>query len=328
MKSKKPILGITLGELTGIGPEIVAKSLIIDEIYSICHPIVFGCQNTFKKSMEECELNKELKNVDTQGLKRFDWNHSTQVVPFFHCPGDSQEEITLQAIHLCSDLCLEKVLDGMVTGPVDKYKLQKVFPKGSSFIGHTEYLKEITKSDAVAMMLAGDELRVVPVTTHCSIREVPELLTLQRIFQTIELTALFLKESFQIGDPKIAVCALNPHAGENGIFGREEGEIILPAVEKARLMGIDVQGPLPSDTVFFQAVHKRCFDAIITMYHDQALIPLKMLYFHRAVNITLGLPIVRTSVDHGTAYEIVGKNQADPSSMVEAIRMAAYLCRI
>lgn len=222
---------------------------------------------------------------------------------------------------------MEGVLDAMVTGPVDKHRINKMFKGKIPFKGHTEYLAQITGAERVAMMLAGEKLRVVPVTTHCSIAEVPGLLTIKKIVDAIELTSLAMKQYYGIGEPRIGVAALNPHAGERGLLGGEEAKIILPAVEKCRLNGIEVSGPQPADTLFYAAVMLRKYDAVVTMYHDQALIPLKLLHFQNASNITLGLPIVRTSVDHGTAYGLVGKKSADPTSMVEAIRMATHLCR-
>jgi len=328
MLNKKPIIGITLGEPKGIGSEVVTKALLIEEIYSLCFPIIFGSKDIFQKAMEEFGLDKGLFLANEKKFRDLDLSSSDKKIHIVDCQGTSPEEKTIHAIQSCTEFCLKKDLNAMVTGPIDKHKLQTALSSDQRFIGHTEFLQRLTHSKRVAMMLAGEELRVVPVTIHCSLKEVAEQLSLNKIFDTIELTAFSLKEYFRIGEPRIAVSALNPHAGEKGLFGREEEEMILPAVEKARLNGIDVQGPISSDTLFYKAVHDKNYDAVITMYHDQALIPLKMLYFHNAVNITLGLPIIRTSVDHGTAYEIVGKNQADPSSMVEAIRMAAQFCRV
>ena len=174
------------------------------------------------------------------------------------------------------------------------------------------------------MMLAGKRLRVALVTIHCPFRDIPQLIKEDQIFKTITITGKALKEDFGMKNPSLAVAALNPHAGEEGLFGSEEREMIAPAIERARKAGFHVSGPLPPDTVFHRAVGGQ-FDTVIAMYHDQGLIPLKLLHFSDAVNITLGLPIVRTSVDHGTAYDIAGKGIADPSSLIEAIRMAARM---
>lgn len=174
------------------------------------------------------------------------------------------------------------------------------------------------------MMLAGERLRVALVTIHCALEEVPRRLDETRIYKTIVITAQAMKKDFGIFEPKIAVAGLNPHAGESGLFGREEAEHILPAVKRARSEGTEALGPLPADTVFYQAVSGR-YDVVIAMYHDQGLIPLKLLHFADAVNITLGLPIIRTSVDHGTAYDIAGRDLADPSSLKAAIKMAVEM---
>ncbi|MBN1626940.1 MAG: 4-hydroxythreonine-4-phosphate dehydrogenase PdxA, partial [Deltaproteobacteria bacterium] len=174
------------------------------------------------------------------------------------------------------------------------------------------------------MMLAGERLRVTLVTIHCALKDVPYKINKENILRTIRITQRALKDDFGIKEPRIAVAALNPHAGESGMFGTEEEEIIIPAVREAEKEGINVQGPLPADSLYFKAASGG-FDAVVNMYHDQGLIPLKMLHFSDGVNITLGLPIIRTSVDHGTAYDIAGKGVADPASLKAAIRMAAEI---
>jgi 4-hydroxythreonine-4-phosphate dehydrogenase len=209
----------------------------------------------------------------------------------------------------------------MVTCPISKELMHRA---GYKFDGHTELLAHLTRTKDYVMMLAGDRLRVSLVTTHCALREVPERLSKELVEKTIIITYGALRGDFAITDPKLAVVALNPHAGESGLFGREDEGIIRPAVEAARKGGLQVDGPFPADTVFYQAANGR-YDAVVAMYHDQGLIPLKLLHFPDAVNITLGLPIIRTSVDHGTAYDIVGKDMADPSSLVAAIKMAAKI---
>jgi 4-hydroxythreonine-4-phosphate dehydrogenase len=176
------------------------------------------------------------------------------------------------------------------------------------------------------MMLAGERLRVALAITHCALRDVAERITKDLIVKTVTITCHALERDFAIEKPRVAVAALNPHAGEAGLFGREDMDIIKPAVEEARESGLTVKGPLPADTVFYHAMNGR-FDAVVAMYHDQGLIPLKLLHFSDAVNITLGLPIIRTSVDHGTAYDIAGKGVADPSSLVAAIKMAAEITK-
>jgi 4-hydroxythreonine-4-phosphate dehydrogenase len=214
-------------------------------------------------------------------------------------------------------------VDAVVTAPINKRAMAMA---GVDFPGHTELIAQRTGTPRVGMMLAGKTLRVVLVTIHVPIYKVPSLLTPRRIYDTILLTDRSLKERFGIPRPKLAVAALNPHAGEEGMFGDEEGQIITPALEMAGEYGIQVSGPHPPDTVFYQAAHGR-FDAVICMYHDQGLIPFKLLHFEDGVNTTLGLPIIRTSVDHGTAYDIAGTGQADPGSLKAAIFMAAEQAR-
>ncbi|MEZ4568532.1 MAG: 4-hydroxythreonine-4-phosphate dehydrogenase PdxA, partial [Desulfobacterales bacterium] len=193
---------------------------------------------------------------------------------------------------------------------------------GSEYHGHTELLAVRSGASEYAMMMTGDRLCVVLVTIHIPFQEIARRLSIDRIMSIIEITDDSLKERFGIANPKIAVAGLNPHAGESGMFGDEEARIIGPAVEFSQKNGIDVSGPYPPDTVFYKAL-KGEFDAVVCMYHDQGLIPFKMIHFSDGVNTTLGLPIIRTSVDHGTAYDIAGKGIADPGSLIQAIRLAA-----
>jgi 4-hydroxythreonine-4-phosphate dehydrogenase len=197
---------------------------------------------------------------------------------------------------------------------------------GYRFEGHTQLISHLTDTDEYVMMLAGERLRVSLVTIHCSLKDVPTLLNTEMVYKTIAITAKALREDFGFEKPRLAVAALNPHAGESCLFGSEEVEIIGPALARARDEGHDVVGPLPSDTLFYKAVSGQ-FDAVVAMYHDQGLIPLKLLHFSDAVNVTLGLPIIRTSVDHGTAYDIAGTGQADESSLKAAIRLAAVMVK-
>lgn len=209
-------------------------------------------------------------------------------------------------------------LAGMVTCPITKSALNMA---GFQYPGHTEMLAELSGSADYAMMMAGASLRVVLVTIHTALSSVVDRLTTKAIYDLIDLTARSLKNDFAIDDPKIAVAGLNPHAGEDGLFGDEETQLIAPAIERACAGGWQVSGPYPPDTVFVKAA-AGAYDAVVCMYHDQGLIPFKLLHFADGVNITLGLPIVRTSVDHGTAYDIAGKGLADPASLGEAVKMA------
>jgi 4-hydroxythreonine-4-phosphate dehydrogenase len=206
----------------------------------------------------------------------------------------------------------------MATAPISKRVLQSA---GHRYPGHTELLAQLSGVDDVVMMLAGERLRVTLVTIHEALRDVPGLLSRERILRTIRTTAAGLSRYF-VHRPRLAVLALNPHGGEGGIFGREEEEIIAPAIAAAREEALDVRGPFPADTLFHVAV-RGAYDAVVCMYHDQGLIPLKLLHFDDGVNVTLGLPIIRTSVDHGTAYDLAGTGRASSASMAAAILMAA-----
>jgi 4-hydroxythreonine-4-phosphate dehydrogenase len=212
-------------------------------------------------------------------------------------------------------------LAAMVTCPINKALMHQA---GFRYDGHTELIAYLTGSSQYVMMLAGERLRVALVTIHCALREVPDALTVDMVYKTIEITARALRDDFGIKDARLAVAALNPHAGEGGLFGNEEDLIIRPAVNRAVEDGYNLVGPLPADTLFFKAISGQ-FDAVVAMYHDQGLIPLKLMHFSDAVNVTLGLPIIRTSVDHGTAYDIAGTGKADEMSLVEAIRLAVTM---
>jgi 4-hydroxythreonine-4-phosphate dehydrogenase len=218
-------------------------------------------------------------------------------------------------------LARQGTLDALVTGPINKtaWKLA-----GFDYPGHTELLAARCKTRRVSMMFAAGHLRVALASVHCAIFDLRNTFTIGYVFQPIDLLHQALQDWFGIPHPKIAVAALNPHAGENGRFGDDEARVIEPAVEMARNAGINALGPFPADTLFWRASHAE-FDGVVAMYHDQALIPVKLLAFNSAVNMTLGLPIIRTSVDHGTAFDIVGRNKADPGSMKAAINLAIDL---
>lgn len=295
---KLPTIGITMGDPKGIGPEVIQKALTSSAIRRICRPIVFGDAEFF-----DWKKAKTLSARDCGILSGF---------------------YIKQAAHAV----LQGEIDAIVTGPICKEHLQK---GGYPYPGHTEFLAALAGVKEVRMMMAGPKLKVVLVTIHEPIKKISSLLTRGLILKTIELTDRALKHWFGIPRPRIAVAALNPHAGEKGIFGHEEKEVIGPAIQMARRKAIDVDGPCPPDTLFWRAVHPRPeekWDAVVVMYHDQGLIPLKLLHFEEAVNITLGLPFIRTSVDHGTAFDIAGKGIADPASLVAAIKLATQMARI
>jgi len=310
----KPKIAITMGDPAGIGPEIILKSL--EKIKEICNPIII-CDGEFLKKIAKrlnIKLNDEyildMKNINTK-IKVGQINKFAGIVSF-------------QYIKKAVDLALKKEVNAIVTAPINKKSLEE---DKINFQGHTEMLAKLTNTKNFAMMLIGDFLRVVLVTTHVSIKDVPKLISKSNIYEKIKLTSIWLKKYFKIRKPVIAVAGLNPHSGENGLFGNEEVKEIIPAVEKARRnLKAEIIGPVPPDVLFYKA-SKEKYDAVICMYHDQGLIPLKMIAFEKGVNVTLGLPIIRTSPDHGTAYDIAGKGIANPSSFISAVELASFLTK-
>lgn len=236
-------------------------------------------------------------------------------------PDAANAAATIEAITTAVSLAMKGEAAGLVTAPINKHVLMQT---GFAFPGHTDFLQALTGAKRAVMMLAGETLRVVPLTVHIPLAAVPGRITEALIVETAEITLAALKRDFAIAEPRLAVAGLNPHAGEDGELGREEQDIIAPAVAALRARGAEILGPLPADTMFHDAARAR-YDAALCMYHDQALIPIKTLSFWDGVNATLGLPIVRTSPDHGTAFEIAGTGKADPRSMIAAVKMAAAM---
>lgn len=328
LSSPLPVIGISMGDPAGIGPEIILKTLNDPEIYAICRPLIIGDSHILKKAMDLLHLQHQLHIMDDpeQGYFKFKTVDLIDIPlvnildfkPSVPCieTGVAMQAYVIRGI----DLALSRKIDGLVTCPITKTALKLA---GSDFHGHTELLAQRTGTKDYAMMLAGKTLKVVLVTIHIPLAQVPASLTREGIIKKIRLTHTSLKDRFNIKEPRIAVAGLNPHSGEASMFGREEEDIILPAVQVSKAEGIHIQGPLPPDTVFYHAAQGR-YDAVVCMYHDQGLIPFKLIHFKDGVNTTLGLPIIRTSVDHGTAYDIAWKGIADPSSLMEAVKMAAF----
>jgi len=326
--SPLPVIGISMGDPAGIGPEIILKTLNDSEIYAVCRPLIIGDSHILRKAMDLLCLQNKIHTIDDpeQGYFKFKTPDMIDIPlvnirnfkPSIPCieTGDAMQAYVIRGI----DLALNRKIDGLVTCPITKTALKLA---SSDFHGHTELLAHRTGTKDYAMMLAGKTLKVVLVTIHIPLAQVPASLTRGGIVKKIRLTHISLKDRFHIKEPRIAVAGLNPHSGEDSMFGREEEDIILPAVRASKAEGIHVQGPLPPDTVFYHAVQGR-YDAVVCMYHDQGLIPFKLIHFKDGVNTTLGLPIIRTSVDHGTAYDIAWKGIADPSSLTEAVKMAAF----
>lgn len=323
----KPTLAITMGDPLGIGPEVVAKALNQDPFHRICHPLVIGDAFVLKNTCRELGLDLQVVEVSDERIQAEPSKiHLLPASAFSSAkdprrlPKEESARASFAYLEKGAHLARSGRVQGLVTGPVSK---EAIHHAGISFRGHTEYLAEISQTEKFVMMLAGDRLRVSLVTTHIPLWAVAKSLRDPAILNVIEITARGLRDFFQIPTPRIGVAALNPHAGEDGLFGNEEAGIAR-AVHRAQEGGISVSGPWPADTLFYRTVQGE-FDAVVCMYHDQALIPLKLLHFDTAVNITLGLPFIRTSVDHGVAYDRVGQGVASSRSMEEAIRMAAHM---
>jgi 4-hydroxythreonine-4-phosphate dehydrogenase len=319
-------IAITMGDPGGVGPEVIVKALASSEIRRHCAPIVIGDALVMEEAIELLKIPLKLRTIKSPKESRQAEN-SIDLIDMGMIKELPKNRPTVEGGSACMgyikkavELALNRQVDGIVTAPISKEALKMV---GVKWPGHTEMLADLTGTKDYAMMLAGGPLKVILVTIHTALRNVPDLITRQRVLKTIRL-AKKACDMLKIRNPRIAVAGLNPHAGEAGIFGDEEDKKIVPAMAKAREEGIPVSGPYPPDTIFHKA-YKGEVDIIVCMYHDQGLIPLKMIAFDRGVNVTIGLPFVRTSPDHGTAYDIAWKGIADPSSMIEAIKLAAKL---
>jgi 4-hydroxythreonine-4-phosphate dehydrogenase len=318
-----------MGDPSGIGPEIIAMALARPEIAALCSVIVIGDERAMARGIGITGLPLRLVTVP-DGLPPADPDPAViHLRPMsslgagdleFGKPTIASGEAIYRYINEAARLCLSGAVSAMATAPISKEALNRA---GHHYPGHTELLAELTGIGEFVMMLAGDRLRVTLVTIHEALKDVPSLVTKEKVLSTIRITHRDVDRYFR-KNPRIAVLALNPHCGEGGLFGNEEEQIIKPAIDAARREGIDAVGPLSADTLFHFAV-KGEYDAVVCMYHDQGLIPLKLLHFDDGVNVTLGLPIIRTSVDHGTAYDLAGTGTASDASMAAAIRMAAAM---
>jgi 4-hydroxythreonine-4-phosphate dehydrogenase len=327
----KPIIAITLGDPAGVGPEIVLKALNSGALSKKNRYLVIGDRKVLAKTARLLDWEFPANTVGsiveaqnrTEDFLLFEASRlpAGQVKP--GRPEGRWGKAALDYIRLGAQWTLEKQVQAVVTCPVSKEVIRETDP---GFTGHTELLADLAGTRRFGMMLAGKRLKVSLVTIHCSLRETLRRLKTAAILETIELTHETLTRRFGIADPTIAVAGLNPHAGEGGAFGREEETIVAPAVQQACRLGLRVSGPHPPDTLFYWAARGR-YDAVVALYHDQGLIPLKLLYFDNAVNLTMGLPFIRTSVDHGTAFDIAGKGLAKPDSLLAAIRLAADFSR-
>jgi 4-hydroxythreonine-4-phosphate dehydrogenase len=328
---EEPII-ITMGDPTGIGPEIIVKAVLTGAVDDVQRPLlVAGDPGVLQRAaglfgMDAVPLPTGLPGVFSLPLGRrtLTVKALSQLDVDRMVPGQPDHDCGLAMaayIEWACDQCQTGEGAAMVTAPISK---QAIRAAGRPFPGHTEMLADRCGIEKVVMMLAGERLKVCLVTTHLPFREITEVLKTENILATIRIADQALRRFFHLERPRLAVLALNPHGGEGGVFGDEEEKIIRPAIAAARAEGIEASGPHSADAFFHFAVRGAC-DAVICMYHDQGLIPLKLLHFEDGVNITLGLPIIRTSVDHGTAYDIAGTGQASCASLVAAIRMAAEM---
>ncbi|HEX7568937.1 MAG TPA: 4-hydroxythreonine-4-phosphate dehydrogenase PdxA [Verrucomicrobiae bacterium] len=323
-------IGISLGDVTGVGPEVALKAIAAEAAADETKYLLIGDEDCLRRLTASPGLNLPLKNFSGYGAagRFFIFNPLAEPLPKNLPAGSSlAANAAVAALHDGGHRCLRGELDAIVTAPVNK---ESIIRAGHKFVGQTEFLSELAGTKRTAMMLLGTDergrwLRVALATVHISIKSVPEKLTAEKITLAIELAAQACRD---LGLPraKIAVCGLNPHAGEGGEFGDEEITTIGPTVQALQKRGFDVIGPLSGDTVFHYAL-KGDFDAVVAMYHDQGLAPLKAVAFDSGINWTLGLPFIRTSPDHGTAYDIAGKGIANPGSMIAAIRLAKQLAR-
>jgi 4-phospho-D-threonate 3-dehydrogenase / 4-phospho-D-erythronate 3-dehydrogenase len=326
--SAKPILGLTMGDPAGIGPEICLRAMREPSVRKMCTPVLFG-----DVSVLERVAKKPLRDLPV--LREADLSHVSKINEplIVDCSAIDARKIkpgkVSAACGRAGYIYIERAIyaalagkiDGVVTAPIHKESLNL---SGVKHPGHTEIFTALTKAKRSCMMLYSDKITVSMVTTHIGYYEVPKKLSVERVLNVIELTAQTMRLMLQ-REPRIGVCGLNPHAGEHGLFGqREEEQFVEPAVKLARKKKLNVTGPLVPDAVFTTGQRKK-FDAIVTLYHDQGHIPFKMLAFDTGVNITLGLPIIRTSVDHGTAFDIAWQGKADATSLFSAIKVAADL---
>jgi 4-hydroxythreonine-4-phosphate dehydrogenase len=321
------IIGITMGCPAGIGPEIVLRYFAGTKRLSDLQPVVLGDIGVLEKCASQLQLPSSCipwvpgTPVPDRGIPVFQLSDLEREEIIWGQPSKATGLAMARYIEAGVELSMQGLIHGITTCPISKASLNEA---GYHFPGHTEMLASLTGSNNYAMMMAGSKLKVTLVTIHCPLRDVSEALTEDSVFNMISITHRALMVDFGIKNPSIGVAGFNPHGGENRLFGSEEEEVIGPAVKRARKENINVSGPYPPDTVFFKAA-SGAFDAVVCMYHDQGLIPFKLLHFEDGVNVTLGLSIVRTSVDHGTAYDIAGKGLASHQSLREAVNMAAVI---
>ncbi|MBI4428167.1 MAG: 4-hydroxythreonine-4-phosphate dehydrogenase PdxA [Ignavibacteriales bacterium] len=324
----KPLVAITIGDFNGVGPEIAMKTATTPAVRNICTPILVGPLNVLEHTLKSLKLRGKfaktsLSVVSDSSTPVFDVGDGIWADVQWGKPTKASGKSAGTAIEQAVDLCLKKKVHAMVTAPASKEALNLA---GYSFPGQTEMIALLSRSKHVAMMLVSETMRVGLVTTHVPLRAVSESISREKIVEKLMVVHDALQRNFRIKNPSIAVLALNPHAGDKGIIGTEDDDVVAPAVAEAKSRHINVEGPFPADAFFGNRSHEK-FDVTLAMYHDQGLIPLKLSSFGKGVNFSAGLNIIRTSPDHGTAYDIAGKGKANISSMVEAVKLAVRFSR-
>ena len=328
-----PLLAITMGDPAGIGPEIIVKALGRASVWKMCRPLVIGSHPIMEHTAQHLGIPSHVVLVHDphERANRPSFRPGTIPVcdpfrqPLNHIPQGRPSALAGRAsaeyIRTAVRLAQRGAVNGLVTAPINKKSMHLA---GYAYPGHTEFLASLTRTQKVGMMILGGPLKILFATTHVAIRDLSQALTGRCVSQAIRLAHQGLTQLFHIARPRIGIAGLNPHAGDNGLFGHEEQRVIAPAIRRAQASGLSCSGPHPADTLFGKAVRGE-YDGVVAMYHDQGLVALKTVAFGHCVNLTVGLPIIRTSVDHGTAYDIVGQGTADPSSLIEAITLAARL---
>ncbi len=330
--SNKPIIGVSMGDPSGVGPEIIIKHMVYESTTKD-RIVIFGCRDVFEYYLDMFNIAIPINNISSEDKIREEFHEGEMniiEVGKFNVKDIELGKVNKHSGKIAFESALQTInaaingkIDAVVTAPFNKEAINLA---GYNYIGHTELLAEKTNTKDYVMMLAAKRFRVALVTTHISLKEVPDMITKDRVLKTIKIVDNDLRKWFGIEKPKIAVSALNPHNSEGGLMGDEEQREIIPAIKEAKRLGIDVHGSFAADTLFIKEKRGK-YDCYIAMYHDQGLVPLKALYFDSSVNITLGIPIIRTSPDHGTAFDIVGQFKADHRSLTEAIRQAHRMAR-
>jgi 4-hydroxythreonine-4-phosphate dehydrogenase len=327
----KPILGITMGDAAGVGPEIIVKALADRAIYDIGRPVVFGDKKMMERAVKIVGANLKCNAIDHPSfggnaygtIDIIDLDNLPADLPFAQVDARAGKA-AYEYIEMAVNYALRHEIHAIVTAPLNKEALNL---GGNHYPGHTEILGTLSGQKDYSMMLVSGALKVIHVSTHVPLRKACELVKKERVLKVINLANETVK-MMGVEKPRIAVAGLNPHSGESGLFGSEDETEILPAVEEAKKAGLDVTGPVPPDSVFHRAANKKEFDIVVVMYHDQGHIPIKVLGFETGVNVTVGLPCIRTSVDHGTAFPVAGQGIADSRSMTESLVLGAQMATV